>query len=80
MTGTTIVIKWIIWPHELVYVAEGKPAMYNKMTLPLFVSGYLTVVDIVRLRQKGIMLKHLKELTLDTELYGWKPIKSYHAP
>ena len=26
-----------------------------------------------------MMLKHLKELAVDTEIYGWVPVKAYHA-
>ena len=35
------VLKKVTWPHELVYVATGQPAMYEDLSITLFVSGYL---------------------------------------
>ena len=44
-TANSMVVKKITWPHELVYKAEEKLTMYTELTFPLFVSGYLAVLD-----------------------------------
>ena len=69
-TANTMVVKWITWLHELFYGVDGKHAMHKELTLPLFLGGYLSVLDTVKTEQKGMMLKNLKELMADTELYG----------
>ena len=51
-----MVVKWITWPHELVYGADGKPDMYDELALPLFLSGYLSVLDTVKTGQKDMTL------------------------
>ena len=56
--------------HELVYGADRRPAIYEELTLLLFISGYLSEWDTINTGQKGMMLKHLKELMADAELYG----------
>ena len=33
---------------HLVYRADGTPAIYEELTLPLSISGYLSVVDTVK--------------------------------
>ena len=66
-----MVVKQITWPHELVYGADGKPAIYEELTLPLFISEYLSVLDTLKSRGESMILKHLKELMVDAELYGY---------
>ena len=29
--------------------------------------------------QKEAILKHLRELTADAEIYGWEPLRAFHA-
>ena len=53
--------------------------MYEELTLQIFLSGYLSVLDTVMAGQKYMMLKHLKEIMVDTELYGWEAVSSYYA-
>ena len=74
------VIKQITWPHELMYTAGGQPAIYEELLLPLFVTGYLSILVTVKAGQKEVMLKHLRELMMDVKKsYGWKPIQAYHS-
>ena len=44
--------------------------------MPLFVSGYLAVLDVTKSTHHPLMMKLLKELMSDTEVYGWEAIRS----
>ena len=37
----TLVSHCITWLHEVVYTAAGQPVVYNKISLVLFVKGYI---------------------------------------
>ena len=54
-----------MWPHELVYMAIGQPAVYKELSVPLFMSGYLAVKPAV----KPVMSMRLKELMADAEVH-----------
>ena len=41
-------VKRIAWPHELVYTSGGEPVVYDHLSMPLFVSGYMAVLDTVK--------------------------------
>ena len=43
-----------------------------------FMTGYLSVVDTVKMGVKRVMLKHLKELMANASTYGWEPVRAYH--
>ena len=43
-TADTLISSHITWPHEVVYTATGKPAMYDDISPALFVNGYLIVM------------------------------------
>ena len=38
-TGATTMIRKVIWPHEVVYTLDGKPAAYQDILVRLFVQG-----------------------------------------
>ena len=73
-TVDSTVIKRIMWPHELVYTSRGEPVTYELISLPQFVTGYLSVLDTVKSEERQLMLKHLKELMSVSSTYRWKPI------
>lgn len=58
----SIVVKCIIWPHEVVLMAGSHPTMYEELSPSLFVSGYLAILETVKANQKDIILKHLIDL------------------
>ena len=78
-TADSIVVKRINWPHELMYTSGGKPAVYEQVSMPLFMSGYLCVLDRVKSGEKQIMLKHLKELMADASTYALEAVQAYHV-
>ena len=57
----------------------GEPATYQDISIPLFVKGYLIVMDteVGLIRQK--MVIHLKDLMADTRLYGWDRARTFHG-
>ena len=56
-----------------------KPTIYDELPLPLFISGYLVILELERTAQKEAMLKHLSELVADAAIYRWEPVRVYHA-
>ena len=70
----TTVLRHIMWPHELVYEPGSQPAIYDELTLHLFISGYLAILEVVKTDQKDAMLKHLSDLMADAPVYWWEPV------
>ena len=44
-----------------------------------FVYGYLIVMEGEEVAIKEKMAPHLKELMLDTQLYGWEHTRTFHG-
>ena len=79
-TGATLFKKRINWPHDVLYSADGKPAVYSDLTVAAFVWGYLIVVNYEMANQiKAQMTQHLEELMENTDLYGWENVCTFHA-
>ena len=64
----SLVIKKVKWLHKVVVTNQGQPPVYGKMSLPLFINGYLTIVaeESVTCITKAHMLTHLQELMEDS--------------
>ena len=45
-----------------------RPAIYDELSIPFFISGYLAILNQVKVALKLAMTKHLKELVVATEL------------
>ena len=71
--------KVILWPHKVVYTSGGKPNAYQNISKPLFVKGYLIVMDTEErlIRQK--MSSHLKDLMSDAQPYRWDWVRTFHG-
>ena len=63
----------------VVYTSTGQPAVYEEMSVTLFVSGLLMVMAREKIAIKPYMLQHMQELMEDAESYGWELIRAYHA-
>ena len=70
--ANTTVLRQINWPHELVYGPGSQPTIYDELPLPLFIQGYLAIIESERPAQKKAMLKHLSELMANAAIYGWE--------
>ena len=60
------------------YMAAGKLAEYDLLTVPLFVSGYLVVMLTEKAYVWHIIMQHLHGLMANAELYGWEPIRAIY--
>ena len=70
---STQVLHRVESPHKSIYTMDGKPAEYKALSIPLFVTGYIRIMDT----QKPD-IKALTELMGDAELYGWEAIRAFH--
>ena len=52
---------------------------YEDLSLSLFISGYVAIVDIVKPTQTEAMLKHLRELMADVEICWCEPVRAFHG-
>ena len=66
-------------PNEAVYVADGMPAVYDEMLMPLFIQGYVIVMEEEKVSVRTQMSTHLKDLMSDSQLYGWVKTQAFHA-
>ena len=44
-TRAPTVLHMVTWPHEDVYTLKGKPATSQDLLIPLFIHGYLIIMD-----------------------------------
>ena len=70
-TADNTVVNQITWPHELIYMSAGQPAVYEDLSPMMFVNGYLERLVRVDQDMRVHMLSHLQELMADGEAYGW---------
>ena len=52
----------VVWPDEMVYTAVGQLAVYNDILIPLFVSGYMQMMEAEKPATRPLMANHLVEL------------------
>ena len=52
---------------------EGQPSVYDSISVPLFVSGYMQAMEAEKPSVRPYMANHLIELIGDAELYGGNP-------
>ena len=79
-TQDTHVVLRIKWVHEMVCSAQSKAPMYEAMLLASFTNGYLGIVAAEKGSPTGeVMLRHLRALLQDVDVYGWRVVREYHA-
>ena len=47
------------WPHHHVFSHDGKPSIYEQLTLPQFCMGYATIMNSQKPRRRELMSAHL---------------------
>ena len=57
----------VTWPHGLIYVPSGQPAVYETLSTMRFIKGYIEVLNKVSQDTKVHMLS---QLIVDGEMYG----------
>ena len=72
----SMVLK-ITWLHELIYTSEGQPAAYDDLSVPLFISGYLAMMEHEKESIRPLMAWHLQKLIYSKEFYGWASVRTY---
>ena len=78
-TADTTILHKITWTHKVIYTCTGQPAEYDQLSITIFVSGFLMVMILEKQSVRPYMLQHLQDLMADADLYGWEPIRAFHA-
>ena len=81
MTARDKVTTRMDWPHFHVYRPVGQgAAVYDELTLPEFVFGYLTMVTKPQVSRADHdrMLWHLQTLMLDAARHPWAQVRHFH--
>ena len=68
-TADLLVVHRVLWPHELVYTAEGQPTVYDTISVALFVNGYMQAMEAEKPAVRPLMGAHRVELMDDAEMY-----------
>ena len=67
-----------MWPHESVYIPEGQPTAYESLSIIMvFVTGFITIMDLQPEALRRRMSAHLKEIMGDGETFGWPVVRAY---
>ena len=53
--------------------------MYDNISIALFVSGYMLMMEAEKLAITPLMAQHIQERMGDAELYRWEPVHACHA-
>lgn len=61
------------------YRTSGQLAVYNKLIITLFISGYLAGMKTIKSAIKPLRAKHMKELMGNTDVYVWPVMRLYHT-
>ena len=58
-TAATSVLCKVVLPNKVVYMSTGKPDKYDQLSIPIFVTGYLTVMSVKKETLHPHMTQHL---------------------
>ena len=53
------VLHHVLWPHEFVYMLDGQPDVYENLSVLLFISVYVKVMDAEKPAIRALMATHL---------------------
>ena len=54
-TADSMVLHKVTWPNELVYMSAGQPAIYDELSIPLFIRGCLAILEAEKQHLRPIM-------------------------
>ena len=43
-----MVLRKVTWPHELVYIITGQPTVHKELSVTIFMSGYLVIMETAK--------------------------------
>ena len=78
-TEETSILRKVVWLHKVIYTALGRPAEYHHLSIPFFISRYLSVMAAEKESVQSYMIQHLQDIMGDAELYGSGSILAFHA-
>ena len=78
-TRDSHVLHRVKWSNKVVICSQGKPPVYEDISLPLFSNRYLSVVSEETPVIQGYMFTHLRQIFEDVEVYGWGSVQEYDA-
>ena len=73
-TANSLVTKCVTWQHEVLWAADGKPAVYDKVSVAIYLQGYLVVMEDEKESIRTKMSTQFKDLMSDSQLYRWEKI------
>ena len=73
-TADSLVLHPVVWQHQMLYTMVGQLAVYEDISILLFVIGYMQVLEAEKLAIRPLMDEYLEELMGCAELYGWEPV------
>ena len=62
------VVNCVIWVQQSAQLMDGQPAIDDSLSLPLFVSSYMQIMEAEKPATKALMATHLMELMGNMEL------------
>ena len=74
-TGATTLVRKVIWPYKVLYIAARKSTAYQGIAMPFFIQGYRIIMECEEGAIKERMASHLKELML----CGWGRSRTFHS-
>ena len=78
-TGASMVLHKVTWRHEVVYTSQGKPATFQDLSIPIFIQGYLIIINPEEWLVKKQMAAHLQDLMSDAQMYGWERVRTFQG-
>ena len=60
-TADFTLLKKVTWPHEVMFIPEGRPEVYRELSIMAFVRGYLIVMDSQHQITKALMDSYLQD-------------------
>ena len=76
-TANFLVLHNIIWLHEMVHRAEEQLAVHDHISISLFISSYMQVMEAEKQAFRPLIANHIVELMGDAELYDWELVCAF---
>ena len=78
-TADTTAVKQVLWPNELVFTQEDRPAVYDSLSSMAFINGYLTIMSLSMGTLRDKMASHLNDMMENGKTFRWPVVRAYHV-